>query len=401
MNNMPITKKTWGKIPHYAFAILWLVILGLLFSFREILAPFIGAVLIAYLFAPLVEILSRIEIPRIRFQMPRWTATVLIYSALGTLLWTYGMLAVPKIGSEVTKLTKEAEKLVASLTPEKIEEYAQEVKNWVDVHDLPVHIITTRPPENEEVKPGSFVINLNEVVKKSVFEFSDAVRGNFFAFVNLGQKFVVNTFRNVLMTFLIFMVAAFLLSKPERIFGFFRSMLPARLHDGYQEVLKEIDRGLAGVVRGQVIICLVNGVLTFIGLAIIGVKFPVILSSLAAVMSLIPIFGSILSSVPIVAVGLTDGFGTGLGVLVWIIGIHLVEANLLNPKIMGESARIHPVLVIFALVAGEHFYGMVGALFAVPITSVGLAFFKVFHNQAIRWNQERCMDKTAESQSNP
>jgi predicted PurR-regulated permease PerM len=107
------------------------------------------------------------------------------------------------------------------------------------------------------------------------------------------------------------------------------------------------------------------------------------------VMSLVPIFGSILSSIPIVAVGLTDGFGTGMGILAWIIGIHLLEANLLNPKIMGDSARIHPVLVIFALVAGEHFYGMVGALFAVPITSVGLALFKVFHDQAMRWSQER------------
>jgi predicted PurR-regulated permease PerM len=72
----------------------------------------------------------------------------------------------------------------------------------------------------------------------------------------------------------------------------------------------------------------------------------------------------------------------------WIIGIHLVEANLLNPKIMGESAKIHPALVVFVLVAGEHFYGIVGALFAVPITSVGLAFFKVLHRRASSWNKE-------------
>ena len=57
-------------------------------------------------------------------------------------------------------------------------------------------------------------------------------------------------------------------------------------------------------------------------------------------------------------------------VLAWIIGIHLVEANFLNPKIMGDAAKIHPVLVVFALIAGEHSYGLVGALFAVPVASI-------------------------------
>ena len=87
-------------------------------------------------------------------------------------------------------------------------------------------------------------------------------------------------------------------------------------------------------------------------------------------MSLVPIFGSILSSVPIVAVALissgTFDLKKGLLVLGWIILIHLFEANLLNPKIMGNAAKIHPVLVVFALIAGEHSYGLVGALFAVP-----------------------------------
>src|SRR5262249_22727626 len=53
----------------------------------------------------------------------------------------------------------------------------------------------------------------------------------------------------------------------------------------------------------------------------------------------------------------------------WIIGIHFIEANLLNPKIIGTAAKIHPVLVIFSLFLGEHAYGLVGALLAVPVLS--------------------------------
>ena len=74
-------------------------------------------------------------------------------------------------------------------------------------------------------------------------------------------------------------------------------------------------------------------------------------ASTGSVGSLIPIFGSILSAIPAVAVGLTQSPGTAFAVLAWIIGIHQLEANFLNPKIIGDSARIHPVLVVFSLLA--------------------------------------------------
>jgi predicted PurR-regulated permease PerM len=81
-----------------------------------------------------------------------------------------------------------------------------------------------------------------------------------------------------------------------------------------------------------------------------------------------------MSSVPIVLVALVSGDSgvdlfRGVAMTLWIIGIHFVEANLLNPKIIGGSAKIHPVLVIFALFFGEASFGIVGALLAVPILS--------------------------------
>ncbi|HMC94106.1 MAG TPA: AI-2E family transporter, partial [Polyangia bacterium] len=71
----------------------------------------------------------------------------------------------------------------------------------------------------------------------------------------------------------------------------------------------------------------------------------------------------------------------GLFILAWIIGIHLMEANLLNPKIMGDAAKIHPVLVVFALIAGEHSYGLVGALFAVPVASIIQTIFVYYRRR--------------------
>ena len=114
---------------------------------------------------------------------------------------------------------------------------------------------------------------------------------------------------------------------------------------------------------------------TLIGLLIFKIKFAFVLATIAGILSIVPIFGSIISTVPIVLVALTISPLSALISLLWIIGIHTLEANFLNPKIMGHSAKIHPVLIILSLIAGERFYGMIGALLAVPIMSIIVTIF--------------------------
>jgi predicted PurR-regulated permease PerM len=104
---------------------------------------------------------------------------------------------------------------------------------------------------------------------------------------------------------------------------------------------------------------------------------------IAGIMSIIPIFGSILSSIPAVLIGLTQSFFTAFWVLIWILLIHQIEANLLNPKIIGVAARLHPVLVVFVLIVGEHFFGLWGALLAVPTLSLTHSLFNHFRLESM------------------
>ena len=104
---------------------------------------------------------------------------------------------------------------------------------------------------------------------------------------------------------------------------------------------------------------------------------------------------SIASAVPAVALGLTQSFGTAAFVLLWIVGIHQLEANLLNPKIMGDSAKIHPVLVIFSLLVGEHFFQAIGALLAVPVMSVVQSLFLHFRDVVDRSDPEMLEEQEA------
>lgn len=206
-------------------------------------------------------------------------------------------------------------------------------------------------------------------------------------FVRFGQALIGSLIRGVFMFFLVLMVAAFILIDIRKLHRFVRGLFPSSFRDDYDYIAAGINIGLSGVIRGQLLICLVNGILTYIGLVILGIKYQLILAVVACVMSLIPIFGSILSTVPIVLAALVSG-DEGLDVMrailsvAWIVGIHFIEANLLNPKIIGTAAKIHPVLVIFALIVGEHSYGLVGALLAVPVLSMIQVLFLFFRNKA-------------------
>ncbi|HVG95096.1 MAG TPA: AI-2E family transporter, partial [Planctomycetota bacterium] len=184
--------------------------------------------------------------------------------------------------------------------------------------------------------------------------------------------------------FLILMIAAFLVIDRKRIARFFANLPPPEMRAGWDRLVGYVDRGLAGVIRGQLVICVVNGLLTWVGLLILGVPYATLLAFVAGVLSLIPVFGTIASSIPIVLVALaTGGIGTGLLALGWIFLIHILEANVFNPLIMGTSAELHPVLIVFALLAGEHAFGVWGALLAVPTASILISVFKYYRHEVL------------------
>src|SRR4029077_10329486 len=212
------------------------------------------------------------------------------------------------------------------------------------------------PPE-EESADGASGGKWERSIKQWLSERLKSTEGESRRAVEYGQKFIGAIVSGIGRLFLVLMVAAFILVDLVRIQGFLRSLVPEKYQGDYDRIVVGIDRGLSGVIRGQLLICLINGVATYLGLWLFKVKYSLLLGGIAAMMSLIPIFGSILSSIPIVAIALISSGNfdvvQGVKVLGWIIFIHLLEANFLNPKIMGNAAKIHPVLVVFALIAGE------------------------------------------------
>ena len=396
-------------------------LLGIILFLNKILFPFLLAGFLAYVLSPVIDRLHQREFRS--YRISRGISVLLVYLVILLVLIGGGSYVIPNVSAEMGRMIQEFPKAVTKLSEDWGPVLDEKINNFTSLFpepDLeeplpqPEEHETNREAENYSDENGELITILNsytyeirgldsdriEVVphKKNGIESGidensneplamktqlsilaeegvNRIKSDMVRFLGLGRQLIANVVGSVFTMFLTFMVAAFILVDTHRILSFWRSLVPQQYHERYSTLLKNLDKGLNGVVRGQLLICLVNGVLTFIGLVIIGVPFAFTLGIVAMVFSLIPIFGTILSTIPIVIMGLTISFTTGFLALLWILLIHFIEGNFLNPKIMGTAAHIHPALIVFALVTGEHVAGIAGALLAVPLYSILQTFF--------------------------
>jgi len=377
------------------FGVSFVLVITIIALAHEVMLPFVLATVIAYVLTPAV---SRVE-KRVR---RRSVAILLVYALVLVTVGVFLRLAAPRVGDELGNLRRELPKQAALAKEEWIPPAEERLRAAGLLQAPPPDPSADQPavvvhrqldgsyaidvgsgfslePKNEgfviapREKPAK--IELSKLVDEATHKSIVYVQSNAIELVKFGGNLVASAARAIFIFGITLMLAAYMMLTREKIVGFMSSLLVPRSRDSFASLLRRIDEGLSGVVRGQLVICLINGVLSAIGFALVGLKYWPVLALVATILSLIPIFGSIISAIPAVALGLTQSFGTALFVLAWIVGIHQLEANFLNPKIMGDAAKIHPVLVIFSLIVGEHFFHVVGALLAVPCMSIAQSVF--------------------------
>lgn len=378
-----------------------------------VLLPFLLALVVAYVLFPAVQVVARLRVPR-------WIAIILVYTVTLGAAVGFGWATVPRLVQETKKLTVELPKLVQKGREVWLPALDATLARWARQGAEPEPAAVAQPPSDEgpavvvvprpgpeggyelrlredlqlrQVADGAWAVGSSRgpaprfssarALEDAFDQGLDYAQRNAGALLGMLRHFVGSLSRGIFYLFLTLMLAGYLMHTYERIQGFIRQLWPADMHPSFDRFVQRLDRSMAGVVRGQLLICVVNGVLSAIGFWLFGVKYWPILALVAAVLSIIPIFGSILSSIPAVAIGLTQGLGTAIAVLAWIVGIHQLEANFLNPKIIGDAAKIHPVLVVFSLLVGEHLFGIVGALLAVPSLAIIQTVFLHFRESVL------------------
>ncbi len=357
-------------------AVVWALVLAIFLVAWPVLLPFVLAALAAYVLDPLISRLSRRRVAG--RPVPRWTAVLVVYAVLGALAYLAGVSILPQIYREAVRGLVELRDFLASITPEKIESWVRTMDAFLERYGIPVDVL----PYEGTRQGARFSVDLAAGIADALHHASEGMRGRVGDVVSFSRLVIAGTIQTLFFCILLFMLTAFISMDAPRIVRFFESLVPRNLRDDFRRLLRGIDSGLSGVVRGQLTIMVVNGTLTLVGLLLIPVPFAFALAALATVLYVVPIFGTILSSVPIVLLALTAGGPSKAALaLGWILVIHALEAYVLNPKIMGDASKIHPVLIVLALVIGERTWGLVGALLAVPVASVFVAIFRFLHRK--------------------
>lgn len=134
-----------------------------------------------------------------------------------------------------------------------------------------------------------------------------------------------------------------------------------------KKIARDIDKVLGKYIVGQLFLCVIVGLMTFVGLMIIDIKFILILSLLNGILNIVPYFGAAIGAIPAMIIALLDEPIKMLYVLIMFIIIQQLEGNVIAPKITANSIKMHPLMVIILLLIGEKLFGLIGMILVVPL----------------------------------
>lgn len=194
-------------------------------------------------------------------------------------------------------------------------------------------------------------------------------------------KLTLGIFSNLLAVLTTLVVTFYLLWERKHLDKYLAALLGGAPPSKVSKIINGLERRLGGWVRGELILMVVVGALTYVGLVILGVDIALPLAILAGVLEIVPNIGPIISAIPAVLVALTIHPLTALATVALYFLVQLVENNLLVPKIMQKAVGVNPLVSILGLMMGFRIAGPAGAVLAIPVIivvqTIGVEAFSV------------------------
>ncbi|MBQ4400050.1 MAG: AI-2E family transporter [Alphaproteobacteria bacterium] len=312
---------------------------GLLYMLRSVLLPFVVGIVVAYFLDPAVNrMVKTLKISR------SWATTLILGGFLLILLpiiALLGSMAFSQISDFLSNL------------PQHIDGSVKKVKFWLEQAKEYIPALGTgnfsnllQGHQGESVKP------LVNVVKK--------IAENGFALVNVLSLLLISP-----------VVAFYMLRDWHDFTAKIFALVPKKHKKAVTDGVEAVNRIISGYLRGQLMVCVVLGSFYSLGLWLVGLKLGVLVGFLAGMISFIPYVGSI-SGFLMAIVLVVSQYGTLPKILavIAVFGVgQFLEGNFLTPKLVGENIGLHPVWVMFALLAGGVLLGLLGMIIAVPVAA--------------------------------
>lgn len=322
-----------------------LVLLG------PILSPFIIAALLAYAADPIVDNLER-------YKLSRTSAVLVVFSFIMLTLSLLLLVLIPKVFVQLTVMIKQIP-IALSL----IEQYV-------------VPFIT----KNLGVELASFDFNFDffkSLLQNNIKQTGSLLNNLLSGIASSGLVVAVWLANLVLIPVVLF----YLLRDWDIMVSKIRELLPRDLEPTISRLALECDEVLGAFVKGQLMVMLALGSIYTLGLWIIGLNLALIVGMIAGIASVVPYMGFF--------VGIVAAFAAAIvqfndpSILIWVSLVFMIgqalEGMVLTPLMVGDKIGLHPVAVIFAIMAGGQLFGFIGILIALPVAAVIMVFLRNLH----------------------
>lgn len=362
------------RIHRVVWLILGIFVVGyVVFLLRGAIFPFIVGGTLAYILHPLVVSIEQLFPFRDRRpNLSRFVSIGIVFAIILALVATALTLVIPKALEQFDFFLKELPDLfgIARIT----------VERWGQV-------FTDKVPEAIRLQAEDALNNAGNIL------------------VGAGQNVIIGTFSAVSSALTIVIGLAvvplflyYMLKDAASMVEGVASFFPENQRHHVINVISVVNHSFSSYVRAQLFLGLVVGVLVFVGLTILDVRFAIVLGIVAGVFELIPIIGPWLGAIPGIIVVLATSPEDFVWVVLLYLGIQLLENSLLVPRIQSKALHVHPVMIMVVLVLGSELAGLWGVVLGPPLVAAAKEVFMYFRDywahelpfqQALREEQER------------
>ena len=320
----------------------WLIVLAVLivalWLLSEILLPFVFGLAIAYLLTPTVDRLQRIGVPRLAGSLLLITLVVLAFVLVV-------LLVAPLLGGQLASF----------------------------IDNIPGYVTRLQAVISDPSRPWlQKIIGEGLNTDKSMSDLMTQGVGWLTAFLRSlwsGGRALVSLFSLVVVAPV---VAFYLIYDWHRMIATVDAWVPVRHRVTVRQLAREIDAAISGFVRGQTAVCLILGSFYAVALTVAGLNFGMLIGLVSGLITFVPYVGSLTGLVLSLGVAVAQFWPEWTSIAtvlaIFVVG-QFIEGNVLAPKLVGESVGIHPVWLIFALLAFGYLFGFVGLLVAVPLAA--------------------------------
>lgn len=319
---------------------------------RAVLVPFVLAIVLAFVIEPAVHFFEARRIPRLGAILLVYLGASLLVAAL--LFWL-----IPGLVRQLTVLAAALPGLAAQ-----VQALLAEMQARYTQAGLPAQI--------RQVLDGAIARAENDLLT-----FIQSILSGLFGAVSAVVTLLLAPF-----------LAFYLLRDRESIRAWVLSVLPVSTRGETLRALAEVNQVLTGYIRGQLLVTLTVGTLVGVATYLLGLPFSAILGVIAGVTDIIPYFGPVIGAIPAVSLALLRSPLLAAETVIALFAIQQVDSIFITPRFVGGNVGLHPLVVIFSLLAGAELFGLAGILVAVPLVAIGKVLLKhLFAKMVADWGR--------------